>query len=188
MTFQPNKQSYGQGAGRYVLVKAVNRDDPEQSGRVQCRVFGWQEDKGLIPDEDLIWCRPMMSTNNPMSGGIGKSPHGGAITKEGQETWFRAEYSDGDQHLMLSHVVHKGGEENDKGAFEQDGRKADGPPHGRDASHGGKDARFDGEEFKDESTTEYAKNEAKNPFGQRQAKDASLDTNKSFSLGMVAYG
>lgn len=199
MSFHPPKKSYGGGAGRYVLCKVVNRQDPEQAGRLQVRVFGYQDDEGLIPDQDLIWARPMFPVNNPMDNGVG-----GPVTGATEGTWFYAMYGDGDQQLQLMHTIGKSGKDDGKGGV--DFSKSDTNPHSRDESHQGGDFRYvrqdEGQQGqangkKDEqergyfergnSITRYAKDEAENPFGRRQSKDADENPNNSWSLGYFEY-
>jgi len=45
--------SYAQGGGYRATIESI--DDPEKRGRVQVRIFGYQDDKGLIPKENLEW-------------------------------------------------------------------------------------------------------------------------------------
>lgn len=51
-------------------------DDPNESGRVQVRVFGQHDDKQNIPDEDLPWALPLQPVTSAAIGKIGTSPLG----------------------------------------------------------------------------------------------------------------
>lgn len=176
------QNSYGAGAGRYVLCQVVKggRDDPEQSGRLKCRVVGYQDDKANIPDENLHWGRPLFSATNPMDGGVG-----GPITGATEGTFFWGYFSDDGQNLHLAHAIGKAGKDNGNGKLDQSGRNSDTNPHTRDKDKQGGDFRFDKEanNFVQTSSYEYARNEAENPFGRSSFKDASDDISKSWSLG-----
>lgn len=66
---------HGYGGG-ITIVKAevVNvKDDPEKANRCQVRIIGHQEDQIKIPDENLIWARPMQAGGAALKG-VGFSP------------------------------------------------------------------------------------------------------------------
>lgn len=56
--------------------KVVNVNDPDQSGRVQIRVFGRHDDKNNIKDSDLHWALPIQPVTSAAFGKIGTSPLG----------------------------------------------------------------------------------------------------------------
>ena len=181
--FSPPRYSYGGGQGRYLICRVVNRkDDPEQSGRLQVRVIGYQDDEGMIPDTDLPWARPLHNITNPMDGGIG-----GPVTGATENTYMIGFYSDGAQQLMLTHSIGKAGKDDGTGQLDQSGRNSDLNPHSRDKDHQGGDFRYDSkqQQFQANSITDYAKNESPNPYGRTTSKDA--DDNQSWSLGMFQY-
>lgn len=41
------------------------RKDPLKLGRLQVRIFGWhQDDKKMVPSENLLWAQPVLAANN----------------------------------------------------------------------------------------------------------------------------
>jgi len=58
------------------IAEVVNVYDPDQSGRVQIRVFGRHDDKSNIPDDDLPWALPMQPVTSAAFGKIGTTPLG----------------------------------------------------------------------------------------------------------------
>lgn len=61
---------------QYSICKVVNVDDPEQRGRCQVRMEGYQGDQGGIPDEMLTWAVPQASPLFPQMRGVGCSMTG----------------------------------------------------------------------------------------------------------------
>ena len=185
-SFNSSQHAYGGGFGRYLICKVVNRDDPEQSGRLQVRVIGYQDNEGTIPDEQLFWARSMGSMDNPLDGGIGKS-----ITGAREGSHFIGFFSDaGNQQLMLQGSIGKAGEGEDGEDLDQSGRKHDTPKQARDDRAEGGDVRFDAEkqEYADKSIWEYARDEAVAPDEKRKkSKNAEPEEDKSFSIGMKPY-
>jgi hypothetical protein len=58
------------------IAQVVNVKDPDQSGRVQIRIFGRQDDKENIKDEDLHWAIPLQPITSAAYGKIGTAPLG----------------------------------------------------------------------------------------------------------------
>jgi hypothetical protein len=56
--------------------EVVNVKDPDQSGRVQVRVYGRHDDKTNIPDESLPWAMPQQPVTSAALGKVGQSPLG----------------------------------------------------------------------------------------------------------------
>ena len=56
--------------------KVVNIFDPQQSGRVQVRVFGRHDDEINIPDSSLPWALVLQPTTSAAIGKIGQAPVG----------------------------------------------------------------------------------------------------------------
>lgn len=180
----PSQYSYGHGGGRYVICKVVNRkDDPEQSGRLQVRVVGYQNDESTIPDDKLLWARPSFPINNPMNGGVG-----GPVTGQMEDSYVMGYFADDGQQLMLTHSIGKAGVDKN-GQLDKSGRNHDTNKHSRDPDHEGGDLRFDkdAKNYGDKSSMEYARNESKNPYGRGTVKDGDIDPNKSWSLGMFKH-
>ena len=180
MSFDSSQYSYGGSHGRYLLAEVVNRkDDPEQAGRCQLRIVGYQNDKGTIPDKLLCWARPATGLNSPQHKGVG-----GPVTGLLEGSIVIATFTDAAQQDMQMHSV-IGASMDENGNIQ----KADHPPHNRDEEHGGGDKRWDAKakEYTNKSITEYARDEAPNAFGETQSKDASLDENQSWSLGQHQY-
>lgn len=181
--FDQSKYSYGES--QYFVCEVVNRDDPEQSGRCQVRVFGYQD--GILVKEDLLWARMKGSTTNPQNGGIGQSLTGPMVG-----SYFYGQFMDGDgQNLLLDGSLGAAGKiDKESGKLDFSDRKHDTPVAARDDRKGGKDVAFDGEkgEYRDKPITEYAMHEAKNPHGVQTSKDGADDANQSWSLGGYPYG
>lgn len=57
-----------------VQAVVVDNKDPNESGRVKCRILGEQDDEANIPDDSLPWYQCM--TSNPQVRGVGKFPAG----------------------------------------------------------------------------------------------------------------
>lgn len=183
--FSPPRYSYGGGQGRYLICKVVNRkDDPEQSGRLQVRVLGYQDDEANIPDQDLPWARPSFPVTNPMDGGVG-----GSVTGATENSYMIGFYSDGHQQIVLTHTIGKAGKDNGSGQLDQSGRNSDTNPHSRDKEKNGGDFRYNSntQNFEQKSITEYAKDESPNPYGRKTSKDGSEDPTQSWSLGGYQY-
>lgn len=180
MSFKPNHYSYGSEHGRVVYAEVVNRkDDPEQAGRCQIRIIGYQNDKGTIPNNLLIWARPATGINGPQHNGVG-----GPVTGLLEGSIVACTFTDpSQQNIQMNSVIGRSMDEN--GNLQ----KADHSPHNRDEQHGGGDKRYDPEskQYTDKSITEYARDEAKNAYGETNSKDADLDENKSWSLGQYEY-
>jgi len=60
----------------WFIATVVNVYDPDQSGRVQIRVFGRHDDVSNIPDTDLPWAMPMQPVTSAAYGKIGSTPLG----------------------------------------------------------------------------------------------------------------
>lgn len=193
--FSPSKKSYGGGAGRFVLMKVTKggRQDPEQAGRLRCRVVGYQDDEGSIPDDQLPWCRPMGSPTNPQNGGIG-GPLTGAMepdssSGEGGSVMYGF-YSDGAQQPIIMGSAGKAGKDDSgQGELDQSGKNHDLNRHSRDEDKGGGDFRYDAEkkDYGDKGIVTYARDEAKNPYDRKESKDADDSPEKSYSIGQDQY-
>lgn len=59
----------------FVTAVVVDNKDPNQTGRVRCRILGEQDDVGKIPDDKLPWYN-CITNNQPQVGGIGSFPNG----------------------------------------------------------------------------------------------------------------
>jgi hypothetical protein len=58
------------------IGEVVNVKDPDQSGRVQIRVYSRHDDKTNIPDADLPWALPLQPVTSAAYGKIGTAPLG----------------------------------------------------------------------------------------------------------------
>ena len=75
------------GSGRWI-AEVVNVKDPDQSGRVQIRIFGRHDDKENIKDEDLHWAIPMQPVTSAAYGKIGQTPLGLVRGSKVYGEWF----------------------------------------------------------------------------------------------------
>lgn len=58
------------------IGEVTNVKDPDQSGRVQVRVYGRHDDKNLVKDEHLPWALPIQPVTSAAFGKIGTAPVG----------------------------------------------------------------------------------------------------------------
>jgi hypothetical protein len=181
--FQPPQFSYGAGVGRQVIMTVVNVQDPEQAGRVQVRIFGYQNDTANIPNADLLWARPVNSPTNPSNGGVGASPTGIQVG-----TTLVGYFADGNQQLFYTGSLSRAGQpQANSNSLNQGGRNHDVPPNARDRTTGGGDIRFDSRSssFESHSLTLYGANESPNPYGVTTVRDG--DEQQSLSIGTFQY-
>jgi hypothetical protein len=75
------------GRNRWI-AEVVNVKDPDQSGRVQIRIIGRQDDKENIKDEDLHWAIPMQPVTSAAYGKIGQTPLGLVRGSKVYGEWF----------------------------------------------------------------------------------------------------
>ena len=64
------------GGQLFWIAEVVNVYDPDQSGRVQIRIFGRFDDDQNIPDDDLPWALPLQPITSAAYGKIGTTPLG----------------------------------------------------------------------------------------------------------------
>jgi len=70
------------------IAEVVNINDPDQSGRVQIRIIGRQDDKENIKDTDLHWAIPMQPITSAAYGKIGTTPLGLVKGSKVYGEWF----------------------------------------------------------------------------------------------------
>jgi hypothetical protein len=78
------------------IAKVVNVKDPDQSGRVQIRIFGRHDDTKNIPDKDLPWAMPLQPITSAAIGKIGTAPLG--LVKDSKVVGF---WADSDQQYPI---------------------------------------------------------------------------------------
>lgn len=78
------------------IAKVVNVKDPDQSGRVQIRIFGKHDDSTNIPDKDLPWAMPLQPVTSPAIGKLGTAPLG--LVKDSKVVGF---WADSDQQYPI---------------------------------------------------------------------------------------
>lgn len=100
------------------IGEVVNVKDPDQSGRVQVRVYGRYDDTGNIKDEDLPWAMPLQPVTSAALGKIGTSPLG--LLKGSKVIGF---WADRDQQYPI--IMGSFGKAGDP---KQDGSTTDGIP------------------------------------------------------------
>jgi hypothetical protein len=70
------------------IATVVNVNDPDQSGRVQIRIIGRQDDRENIKDEDLHWAIPKQPITSAAFGKIGQTPLGLVKGSKVYGEWF----------------------------------------------------------------------------------------------------
>jgi len=75
------------GWNKWIAV-VVNVNDPDQSGRVQIRIIGRQDDTENIKDEDLHWAIPNQPITSAAYGKIGNTPLGLVKGSKVYGEWF----------------------------------------------------------------------------------------------------
>lgn len=76
--------------------EVVDVKDPDQSGRVRVRIYGRQDDKTNIKDEDLHWAMPIQDITSAALGKVGTSPLGLLKGSKVQGYW-----ADSDRQLPI---------------------------------------------------------------------------------------
>ena len=70
------------------IAQVVNVNDPDQSGRVQIRIIGRQDDTENIKDDDLHWAIPKQPITSAAFGKIGQAPLGLVKGSKVYGEWF----------------------------------------------------------------------------------------------------
>lgn len=70
------------------IAEVVNVNDPDQSGRVQIRIIGRQDDRENIKDDDLHWAIPKQPITSAAFGKIGNTPLGLVKGSKVYGEWF----------------------------------------------------------------------------------------------------
>lgn len=69
-------EKYGTLASQHVVTAVVvDIKDPNETGRIKCRILGEQDDQAKIPDDKLPWYQ-CITSNSPQVGGVGQWPNG----------------------------------------------------------------------------------------------------------------
>ena len=92
--------------------KVVNVKDPDQSGRVQVRVFGRHDDEENIPDKDLPWAMPSQAVTSAALGKVGQAPLGLLKGSHVHGHWADSDH----QVPIVDGSMGKSGEYKDKGS------------------------------------------------------------------------
>jgi Gp5 N-terminal OB domain len=157
--------------------------------KLEVRVFGYQSDKGNIPDDQLFWANIKRPSTDASHGGIG-GPGLGLIVG----SMVFGSYADADkQQLFVEFSMGAAHKQKEDGSTDNTNGNNDIPVAARDKSHGGGDKRFkqfqaDGSfEYDEKSITMFAKDEAPNPHQRTSSKDADQSEANSFSIGGHQY-
>ena len=177
--FQSPTHSYGPSSGRYLLAEVVNVNDPEQSGRVQIRVIGYQEG---IQESDLRWARIKHSPTNPMNNGVG-GPGVGLMV--GSHVFAQFLDAEGQQCIIDGTIAAP--KSMDDTGMGKDKNMADMPPHTRtnnDQYGQAGDLRYmaDKKDHDIMSIAKYGVDESPNAYGKTNSKDPV-----GFTLGTYEY-
>jgi len=84
------------GGQLFWIAEVVNVYDPDQSGRVQIRIFCRYDDEENIPDDDLPWALPLQPITSAAYGKIGTAPLGLVKGSKVMGLWM-----DGDQQYPI---------------------------------------------------------------------------------------
>lgn len=107
------ERDLGNGDSGRWYGKVVSVKDPDQSGRVQVRIFGRHDDEENIPDDDLPWVMPTQPVTSAALGKVGTSPLGLLKGSHVQGYW-----SDRDHQIpVMTGSFGKSGEYKNKGAL-----------------------------------------------------------------------
>lgn len=94
--------------------KVTNVKDPDQSGRVQVRVFGRHDDEEAIPDSSLPWALPLQPITSAAFGKVGTAPLG--LLRGSKVIGF---WADADQQLpIIMGSFGKSGDPKDEETFD----------------------------------------------------------------------
>lgn len=94
--------------------QVTNVKDPDQSGRVQVRVFGRHDDEEAIPDSDLPWAMPLQPVTSAAFGKVGTAPLG--LLRGSKVIGF---WADADQQLpVIMGSFGKSGDPKDEETFD----------------------------------------------------------------------
>jgi hypothetical protein len=61
---------------QFFLAEVRNVKDPDNQGKVQVRIYGYNDDEQTNKDENLHWALPIMPVTSASTGGVGTLPHG----------------------------------------------------------------------------------------------------------------
>ncbi len=170
----------GPGRTGFVVCEVVGdpKDDPEQSGRLQCRMVGYED---TIPDGELPWSRVGGGSNNPMLGGQGKTTVGPL-----KGSFMMGHLSEGGQQPILTGAMPSKAGKGDGDQLDTSGRNHDFPRMARDkGKFGGGDDSVDPKTlaYRGMPILDYAKDKAPNPEGRTESKFGSLDAEQDYSIG-----
>ncbi len=173
------KNTYGfQGRDIIYEVCGDPKDDPEQSGRLQCKAVGFED---TIPNDQLQWIRVAGDTGG-LFGGQGRGPVG---AKKGEFMMGRLD-AGGQTPIIHGSMPAKAGT-GDGNQLDQSGRNHDFPKQARDEKCQGGDDCVDPKtlEYRGKPVLKYARDEAKSPDGRESSKDASEDNDKHYTIGAI---
>ena len=100
------------GGQLFWIAEVVNVYDPDQSGRVQIRIFGRYDDEENIPDDDLPWALPLQPITSAAYGKIGTAPLGLVKGSKVMGLWMDADQ----QYPIILGSVGKAGDPVEDGA------------------------------------------------------------------------
>jgi hypothetical protein len=85
------ERNFGEQYGTWIgIVKNVM--DPQQSGRVQVRIFGRHDDEVNIPDEDLPWAQVSQPVTSASIGRMGTAPVGLVVGSRVHGQWLDRDF------------------------------------------------------------------------------------------------
>lgn len=189
MSQQSARFAHGNGGqAPYLILEVIDIDDPEQRGRVKCRVKSYQNDKALIPDDQCFWAMPKTPVTNANKGGVGEHGTGAQVGSTLMGFWGDADR----QMLIADGSFPAAGKQGKDGKPDASARNHDLPPAARDNRVAGSgDKRFkndNGSEstgtFEDKPITQYAVDEAKDTYGGSSSKEGH---EAGFALSNHAY-
>jgi hypothetical protein len=100
------------GGNLFWIAEVVNVYDPDQSGRVQIRIFGRFDDDQNIPDDDLPWALPLQPITSAAYGKLGTAPLGLVKGSKVMGLWMDADQ----QYPIILGSMGKAGDPMEDGA------------------------------------------------------------------------
>ena len=100
-----SERNFGEVTQTFIGI-VTNVNDPQQSGRVQVRVFGRHSDVANIPDEDLPWAQVIQPVTSAARGRMGTAPVGMVVGSRVYGNWLDRDH----QYPLIMGTIGRAGE------------------------------------------------------------------------------